>query len=413
MLSAPGKPAPAQGTYQQIAVRNERFPMPLPVPRESAFTSRLRQPAVAARVGVWLGIAFAIAFLTGLVSHWAQSTTPWVPFPTRPTWGYRFTQGLHLVSGVACIPLLLVKLWAVFPKLFAPVPRRVDLRALLHLIERASIGVLVAAAIFQLASGLANSAQWYPWAFSFRSTHHAVAWIAVGALVVHVAVKLPIVRQALGARIDDATLDRPGVDATSLGLSRRGLLRSTWVATGVAVLATAGATVTPLRRISLLATRDGSGPQGLPVNRTARAAGALDAALDPAYRLTIALRDREVQLTRDDLLAMAQRTRDLPIACVEGWSASATWTGVPVRDLLDLVDAPRGADVVVDSMQTRGAFARTLLPGQFADDADTLLALTINGEELNVDHGYPCRLIAPNRPGVLQTKWVDRLEVQA
>ncbi|MBU2076234.1 MAG: molybdopterin-dependent oxidoreductase, partial [Actinobacteria bacterium] len=25
-------------------------------------------------------------------------------------------------------------------------------------------------------------------------------------------------------------------------------------------------------------------------------------------------------------------------------------------------------------------------------------------------HGYPARLIAPNRPGVLQTKWLSRLE---
>ncbi len=29
----------------------------------------------------------------------------------------------------------------------------------------------------------------------------------------------------------------------------------------------------------------------------------------------------------------------------------------------------------------------------------------------SIDHGYPVRLIAPNRPGVLQTKWVSRLDV--
>jgi DMSO/TMAO reductase YedYZ molybdopterin-dependent catalytic subunit len=37
--------------------------------------------------------------------------------------------------------------------------------------------------------------------------------------------------------------------------------------------------------------------------------------------------------------------------------------------------------------------------------------LQINGETLRVDHGHPARLIAPNRPGVQQTKWVSRLEV--
>ena len=37
--------------------------------------------------------------------------------------------------------------------------------------------------------------------------------------------------------------------------------------------------------------------------------------------------------------------------------------------------------------------------------------LEVNGEPLHPDHGYPCRLIAPNRPGVLQTKWIERVEV--
>ena len=163
-------------------------------PDELSFTSRLRSPAVAARVGLWLGICFGVAFLTGLVSHFAQSPDLPIPFPTRPSWGYRVTQGLHVISGTAAVPLFLVKLWTVYPHLFARPPRDVR-RLVLHLAERVSIAVLVAAAIFQLATGLLNSAQWYPWAFSFRATHYAVAWITIGALVVHIAVKLPVIRR--------------------------------------------------------------------------------------------------------------------------------------------------------------------------------------------------------------------------
>ena len=193
------------------------------VPSESDFTSRLRSPAVSARVGLWLGICFGVAFLTGLVSHYAQLPDQSVPFPTRPVWGYRVTQGLHVISGTAAVPLLLVKLYAVLPKLFArpPQPRRdwATLRALLlHGAERLSIALLVAAAIFQLATGLMNSAQWYPWDFSFRATHYAVAWVAIGALVLHVAVKLPVIRAALGNDLDDAGLDRPGTDDATRGL---------------------------------------------------------------------------------------------------------------------------------------------------------------------------------------------------
>jgi DMSO/TMAO reductase YedYZ molybdopterin-dependent catalytic subunit len=110
---------------------------------------------------------------------------------------------------------------------------------------------------------------------------------------------------------------------------------------------------------------------------------------------------------------MPQSTHRLPIACVEGWSRNATWTGVPLRDLLALVGADARSDVVVRSLQTKGAFGSSRVVGNVARDGRTMLALALNGEPLDVDHGYPARLIAPNRPGVFQTKWVERLEVDA
>jgi len=380
-------------------------------PSDASFTSRLRSAAVAARVGMLLGICFGIAFVTGLVSHYAQNVSQPIPFPTSPSWGYRVTQGLHVISGTACVPLLLVKLWTVYPKLFQRPPKGAR-RLLLEGLERASIGVLVASAIFQLASGLANITEWYPWNFSFRPTHFALAWVAIGSLLVHIAVKLPIIRGALTADVDDTTYDRPS--ATKPGvLSRRGLLRATWAATGLAVLVTAGNTVPFLRRISIFAPHSGDGPQDLPVTKSAVAAGVTATATSAAYRLEVVHGDRSVTLSRDQLLGMDQQTQTLPIACVEGWSASGDWTGVRLRALLDLVDAPDGADVFVTSLQERGAFRHSTLQGNFADDHRTTLALVLNGEPLALDHGFPARIIAPDRPGVLQTKWVTRLEVLA
>jgi hypothetical protein len=381
------------------------------LPREEDFTSRLRSPAVAARVGVWLGVCFGVAFVTGLISHEAYVTHPFVPFPTRPVWMYRVTQGLHVASGTAAIPLLLVKLWSVFPKLFARPPRRVS-ELVVEGLERASIAVLVGAAIFELASGVANTAQWYPWDFHFRATHFAMAWLAIGALVVHVAVKLPLVREVLGAPIDSVDHDRAGA-TTPAPISRRGLVRSALLASGVAVLGTAGATVPWLRRVSVFGVRSGGGPGGIPINKSAKAADVVATALSPAYRLEVVHGSRTMSLSRQDLEALRQQSHDLPIACVEGWSASGRWTGVRLRDLLDQLGAPRGRDVRVTSLQPHGAFRVTTLPSQFVDDPLTLVALGLEGEPLSLDHGYPCRLIAPNRPGVLQTKWLGRLEVLA
>ncbi|MBD8869822.1 molybdopterin-dependent oxidoreductase [Nocardioides donggukensis] len=401
------------------------------LPSEQDFSSRLRSPAVSSRVGVWLGVCFAVAFLTGLISHASQVTDQVIPFPASPSWGYRVTQGLHVTAGTAAVPLLLVKLWTVFHRLFTRPPRAAR-ALLLHALERVSIGVLVASAIFMLVTGLANAAQWYPWSFSFRSTHYAIAWVAIGSLVIHVAVQLPVIRKALGEDVDSTDQDRDGGGAGGVGgggsptgeepaeagrtssrgvLTRRGLLRSTWLATGVAVLATAGSTVPALRRISVFGVRSGDGPAGIPINKSAKSADVLGSATSSSYRLTVVNGDREVVLSRADLLAMPQRREELPIACVEGWSASGTWGGVRVRDLLDLVDAPAGSDVKVDSLQESGPFRSSLLQGNFADHPLTLLAVELEGEPLAIDHGYPCRIIAPNRPGVLQTKWVDRLEV--
>lgn len=392
------------------------------VPRESDFTSRLRGPGVTSRVGLWLGVCFAVAFLTGVYSHIAQVPHPWLPLPTRPSSFYRVTQGAHVIAGTAAIPLLLVKLWSVYPKLFARV-RLGDPRALLlQSLERASIAVLVASAVFELVSGTANAAQWYPWGFAFPQTHFAVGWLAAGALLVHTAVKLPVIRGALGRDIDadhpaeltttpTTTPTATTTPAVGAPLSRRSLLRVTWLAAGVAVLATAGSTVPALRRVSVLGVRSGDGPSGVPVNTSARAAGVLSLATDPGYRLTIVGGPVSRSLSRADLEALPQTTASLPIACVEGWSASATWTGVRVRDLLDRMGAPADRDVVVHSLQPAGAYRTTVLPANFAADPDTVLALRLNGEPLSLDHGFPCRLIAPNRPGVLQTKWVSRLEV--
>ncbi|MGC1208422.1 MAG: molybdopterin-dependent oxidoreductase [Ornithinimicrobium sp.] len=383
-----------------------------PIPTPEMFTSRLRSPYVAARVGVWLGIAFGICFVTGLISHYAQAVNQPIPFPTNPAWGYRLNQGLHVASGTAAIPLVIVKLWAVYPRLFEGFPIGQDARKMLVAgLERASIAVLVAAAIFELVTGLLNSTQWYPWSFSFRSTHFALAWITIGALLVHIAVKLPIIRDVLLGDIDEVEHDRPAAVEEG-ALSRRGLVRTTFMAAGVAVLATAGATVPWLRQVSVLGSRTGDGPQGIPINKSAQAARVTDDMVGADYRLTVVAGGVEMSFSREELLGMPQRTETLPIACVEGWSASAQWSGVRVRDLMDMVDAPSGSDVVVRSLQPSGPFRNTTLQANFAADDRTLVALKLNGEDLNMDHGYPCRLIAPNRPGVLQTKWVGALEVQ-
>lgn len=360
-----------------------------------------RGPAVASRVGIVLGVLITACFVTGLISHWIQHPPGWFWWPAHPVWLYRVTQGTHVISGVTAIPLVLVKLWAVYPRLFDK-PRR----SLLWMLEKGSIALLVGSIIFQLTTGLLNIAQFYPWKFFFTTTHYAMAWVAFGSLAVHLAVKLPIVRMALGQ-----PLEEPRDNAARQGISRRAILTAAGVSAAVAGLAVAGQTIPFLRWASLLAPRSGQGPQGVPVNRSAQAAGVHESAMDPGYRLTVTVGDRSRTFSRADLLAMPQTRAGLPIACVEGWSAGADWSGVRLRDLLSSVGSYRGSDVRFTSLEQGGLYRTSVLPGRHAVDDTTLVALGLNGDPLDIDHGYPCRLIAPNRPGVLQTKWLSQIEV--
>jgi DMSO/TMAO reductase YedYZ molybdopterin-dependent catalytic subunit len=170
--------------------------------------------------------------------------------------------------------------------------------------------------------------------------------------------------------------------------------------------------VRPLRAVSVLAPRDPAvGELGVPVNRTAGAAGIRSLATDPAWRLTVVGPDRSLTLSLAQLLALPQHEAVLPIACVEGWSATARWGGVRLRDVLDRAGVPPDAHVTASSLESNWLYATSAIGPSAARDPLSLLALRLNGATLTLDHGYPVRLIAPNRPGVQQTKWLSRIEV--
>ncbi|HET7477307.1 MAG TPA: molybdopterin-dependent oxidoreductase, partial [Dermatophilaceae bacterium] len=308
-------------------------------------------------------------------------------------------------TGLASIPLLLAKLWSVYPKLFTWPPARDVAEAL----SRLGLLVLVGSAIFQLLSGLVNVARWYAvMPFFFTVAHYWTAWIAIGALVVHVGSKLHIVARSLRHQ-------QPAEATTSRDvLHRRQFLASAGAAAVVVTVATLGQTVPGLRRLSVLAPRDPQfGPAGLPVNKTARSAGVLASARAADYALAVD-GPNPLRLSRAELEQLPQHTVELPITCVEGWSATGVWTGVRLRDVLSRsgVDVA-GSDAVVrvESLQTGGRYRSSEVSARLAADPLTLLALSLNGQPLDLDHGYPLRLIAPNRPGVLQTKWVGRISV--
>jgi DMSO/TMAO reductase YedYZ molybdopterin-dependent catalytic subunit len=371
----------------------------------AAAPSRLHDERVAAILGIALGVAFTTCFLTGVLSHLIQEPPGWFLWTSRPAGLYRVTQSVHVATGLASIPLLFAKLWVVYPKLFEWPP----FANIAHFLERVSLVPLIGGGLFEVFTGVANINQWYPWPFNFRTAHFAVAWITIGSLIVHIGAKWTVTRSALSReRLS------PNTEARRDVLDRRRFLVGVFGTSGLLTLLTVGQTLRPLERLALLAPRRPSvGPQGFPVNRSAVEAGVVGSARDPDFRLTVDGNvGRPLQLSLDEVRALPQHEATLPIQCVEGWSTSQHWRGVRVRDLLQMAGADDDAEVRVESLQRRGAFGASDLNRWHAHDRDTLLALAVDGEDLHIDHGFPFRLIGPNRPGVMQTKWVTRLVVR-
>jgi DMSO/TMAO reductase YedYZ molybdopterin-dependent catalytic subunit len=147
------------------------------------------------------------------------------------------------------------------------------------------------------------------------------------------------------------------------------------------------------------------------VNRTARAAGVLATATAADWTLTVVGKDVTRTFSRAELVALGTATADLPISCVEGWSQTASWRGVRMRDLLASVQAEPETPVRITSLEQSGGYRVTEMGAEYVADPTTLLALEVNGQTLDLDHGFPARVIAPGRPGVLQTKWIGKIEV--
>ena len=427
------------GTRQRLTDlalgRGEPPPGPF---RPTFWRSPLRGPWLTAVFGCALLVGIPVIFLTGLLSYASydpglgarNDQTPGkgllgsylFDWPTDPSWLYRAVIGVHVLLGVTILPLVLAKLWSVSPKLFSWPPVKTPAQ----IVERLSLVLLVGGAVFELMTGLMNIQIFYPWGFSFYTAHFYGAWVFIGAFVTHVAVKLPAMRTALRTRsirreLRTGLADTVAEDDTESGLvaaapapatmSRRGLLGLVSAGSLLLLGLAGGQTISDkLRGTALLAPRGGSYPGDFPVNKTARSRGITAADVSDSWRLSVHAGERSMELSRAQLLAMPQTTARLPIACVEGWSTVQTWSGVRIADLLDLVGATP-TTVEVTSMQTHGAFGVVRLAHNQVADHRSLLALSVNGAPLTLDHGFPARIIVPAAPGVHCTKWVQDVRV--
>ena len=113
---------------------------------------------------------------------------------------------------------------------------------------------------------------------------------------------------------------------------------------------------------------------------------------------------------------LAQKVPGVPWGA--GAVAHAEWSGVPLREVLELARLDEDAVEIVAEGADVGSEADHPEPMNFsrgisrekALHRDTLLALRMNGEPLTPSHGFPLRLLVPGWYGVASVKWLSRLE---
>ncbi|WP_241666385.1 molybdopterin-dependent oxidoreductase [Mycobacterium marseillense] len=401
--------------------------------------SPLRGPWLTSVFGSALLVTLPIVILTGLLSYAAYGPQfgqaipgdvgwlklPSFQWPTHPSWLYRLTQGLHVGLGLVLIPVVLAKLWSVIPRLFVLPPAR----SIAQLLERVTLLMLVGGILFEIVTGVLNIQYDYIFGFSFYTAHYFGAWVFITGFVMHVAVKsrrmwsglrsmsLRDVLRTGRADTEPEPWQPDGLVAAHPGpatMSRRGALALVGGGAFFLAVITAGQTLGGYARpAALLLPRGrsrGSGPTDFQVNRTAAAAGISAEDTAGRWRLTLSGGPRPVSVDRAALLAMPQHTAALPIACVEGWSTTQTWSGVRLAELARLAGVPAPESARVSSLERSGAFAGATLQSRQVLHPDALLALRVNGTDLSPDHGFPARIIVPALPGVHNTKWVAAID---
>ena len=127
------------------------------------------------------------------------------------------------------------------------------------------------------------------------------------------------------------------------------------------------------------------------------------------WRLTVdGLVSTPLNLTYDELLELPGVSQVSPFACVEGWKVSDNrWEGIAVRTLLDKAVPLPGARYVIfhaGDFYISLSLATVLKP-------TAILAYNLNGAPLAPEHGYPLRLVVPDKQCYYGIKWVQRLEV--
>jgi DMSO/TMAO reductase YedYZ molybdopterin-dependent catalytic subunit len=87
---------------------------------------------------------------------------------------------------------------------------------------------------------------------------------------------------------------------------------------------------------------------------------------------------------------------------------NAIWTGVPFSSILETTGPKKGALEVV--FRCLDGYSTSISMDEAMKDG-VLLAYRVNGEPLSPTHGFPVRLVVPEKYGMKWPKWINEIEI--
>ena len=94
------------------------------------------------------------------------------------------------------------------------------------------------------------------------------------------------------------------------------------------------------------------------------------------------------------------------IDCTGGWYSEQIWSGVGLDEVLAL--AGPGPDAASVTVRSATGYYRKF---SMSEARSYMLATHVGDAPLSRGHGFPARLVAPDKRGFEWVKWVEEIEV--
>ncbi|MFL6424192.1 MAG: molybdopterin-dependent oxidoreductase [Nitrososphaeraceae archaeon] len=122
--------------------------------------------------------------------------------------------------------------------------------------------------------------------------------------------------------------------------------------------------------------------------------------------------ERPMELSLADLHVIRKQSQITEHYCIQGWTAIAEWTGVPMQYIISQCKPLSVARYVVfrSYQYTAGDEFYEVLDLEIVKNPQTILAYEMNGEPLDIGHGAPLRLRVETQLGYKMVKWLKSIE---